>query len=131
MAKKNKLKHLFLSQHTLLISLPLFVLLLVFHPFELDKYQLRPIEKNPAENGSYDVFSDLDCDGVSEKIRFYNFHNQKLSSFLVFKEGKVVDQWNFQGATHRNKFTYCTGDHNNNGYKEIYLFTYRHDSLFL
>jgi len=131
MAKENKLKHLFLSHHTLFISLILFVLLLVVHPFEMEKYKVQPIEKNQAGKHAYEVFSDLDSDGISEKIRFSNFHNTKFSSVLVFKKGKVLDQWNFEGQVDRRSFTYCTGDYDKNGYKEIYLFTYNNDSLFL
>ncbi len=67
-------------------------------------------------------YADLDNDGISEKIRI-DQTSVNVVSLLVFKNDKVIDQWNFKGKLFAANQAFC-GDIDGDGVKEIFIFTY-------
>ena len=52
-------------------------------------------------------------------------------SWLVIIISRIFDQWNFKDDFHPSISKFFFGNIDNDLYKEIYVFTHRHDSLFL
>ena len=75
------------------------------------------------------VFDDLNNDGRSERLVFIS-DTLGFSSLELFEGDIVHGHWKFKGKLARGIF-YACGDFDHNGFKEIYLFTTYHDSLFL
>jgi len=104
------------------------VLVVLFLPTLGSKYKLS-IEKNDKHFGQY-LFSDLNSDSISELVytgkgvpyyyvgvRDYNLH--------------FYDQWNLTDSLNPLISDIFFGDYDHNNMKEIYIFTYKSDSLFL
>ncbi len=106
--------------------------------FTLFFFSLPDIEKFKAkttysasnfENESM-VYNDIDYDGNSEGFHFMTNPNNGLSHYVFYKNGKQLYQHNLKGGFFGPKY-FCIGDYDHNKQKEIYLFWYREDSLFL
>lgn len=98
----------------------------IFPKLQKFKADIISTETVPDE---FHLFEDLNSDHISEKIRFHkNFMGK--SAFLIEEKDKLIYQHNFEGIFIRNKF-YHFDDYNNDGLKEIYIFTYKKDSAFL
>lgn len=76
------------------------------------------------------VFEDLNSDRITEMVRsgkgipYYHVIVQNNESY-------VYDQWNFQDNADPQLSTFFFGNFDNDLFKEIYMFTYRGDSLFI
>ena len=95
-----------------------------FYSFEVsDGYQLK-------HNGE-EYYCDVNNDGNSEKVsynKFDNFYNPSI--YLYDKDGLLQSIWNIFDTPAKNSRLFF-GDYNQNGIKEIYVFTQNVDSLFL
>jgi two-component system nitrogen regulation sensor histidine kinase NtrY len=82
-------------------------------------------------------YYDLDGDGYSETISYrYNKDDQNSAIIIESREGKDLGQFNFGNVKFSHQFnlsdrTAIIGDINDDGYKEIFQFFMRNDSLFL
>ncbi|WP_282124714.1 hypothetical protein [Algibacter mikhailovii] len=98
----------------------------------LKKYEINFI-KEEYTSGIDNVitFSDLDNDGIDEKIIIHD-NDFGDASFDLIKSGEeFVDQFNFEGKF-PTKFKYIWfKDLNGNGYQEVVLLTQINDSLFI
>jgi hypothetical protein len=85
------------------------------------------IVNNRQENYTY---TDLNSDGISEVM-----HTGKGDPYyyimILNHDYKVYDQWNLQDSIDLDMPGFFFGNFDNDRYKEIYIFTYRDDSLFL
>ena len=124
----NKLKNIL--QSPFFLSLLVTLLIIYFLPDIFDKYVVELKEKPKSGRGAI-YYYDLDNDGYSEKIIFYDEYSigAANAATLIYKDEKIVDQWNFVGKQHIAQNP-IFGDYNNNGYAEVYVFTYRNDSIF-
>ncbi|MCK4663591.1 MAG: histidine kinase [Bacteroidales bacterium] len=111
------------------LALVISSVIIYFLPPVFDKYKVKLIEKSKNHGGSIIDYQDLDYDSFSEKILFVpNYPNK--ASVLVHTKNKIVDQWNFTGKLFyliQHKFI----DYDANNFKEVILFTYKNDSIFL
>jgi two-component sensor histidine kinase len=104
------------------------VLILYFIPSFGSKFKLQvePVEKTRANY----VYEDLNSDTISEIV-----HIGKGIPYyhLVIQNNdlRVFDQWNFQDSIDTDLSDFFFGNYDNDRYKEIYIFTYKNDSLFL
>jgi len=73
-------------------------------------------------------YKDLNFDGKSEQINFF-FNNGGFASFIIKDGERTHGQWIFKGEYANAGFYFF--DYDNNGYKEVYVFTRQNDSLFL
>jgi len=85
-------------------------------------------KENAPDNFSY-CFDDLDNDGNSEKLEYVLQTNGKLG-LLIYTKGKLIEQWNFLGKV-ANSVSPFYADYDNDGIKEVFLFTTHNDSIYL
>ncbi len=102
----------------------IFFVLILF----IDKYHTELISTSSAVN-YLTFFDDLNGDGNSEKITYYRKYNDRLS-IMIFTGNKVIDQWNFRGVWASTASPFFA-DYNDDGIKEIFVFTLYKDSIFL
>ena len=107
-------------------------LIAVLPPF-FEKYIIRLVNKELTEPETRVSYSDLDKDGASEKIilrgsNVLSSKNDYANAVLFNSENELIDQWNFSGKWYD---IIETGDYNNDGEDEIFLFSAKEDSILL
>ena len=104
------------------------IIILYFIPSYGTKFKLQ-VEPADKTFSNY-VYEDLNSDTISEIVHsgkgipYYHLVVQN-NDFLVY------DQWNFQDSIDTYLSDFFFGNYDNDKYKEIYIFTYKNDSLFL
>jgi hypothetical protein len=93
------------------------------------QYELDLVKKERTSTGQVIVYDDLYNDGKNELLIFIDDFIGR-SALLIEREGKILYQWNFKGKFARDFFYHCI-DTDNNGRKEVVVFTYENDSIFL
>ncbi|MCF8222649.1 MAG: histidine kinase [Bacteroidales bacterium] len=108
----------------IIISIPI----LIFLP-KPERYRLAIEEKIETVKG---IYADLNNDGNSERIEFPVYTNLKnVPGIMILENGKVHSEWIISGFNIDGEGNFHIGDYDHNGMKEVYLFTYENDSLFL
>ncbi len=110
---------------------PLIIVILLIHN-KFDRYLFEMESSRILSDNNFIMYEDLDNDGTSEKITAFDQLNS--TGITVRKNNDdVIGQWNLSGSFrfYSKECLYITGDHDNNGAKEIYAFTLRGDSIFL
>lgn len=128
---KQKLTSLIL--HPVFITSVVSLIIISILPDFFNKYEVTEGTKRDNSRENRTFFEDLNNDGVSERIMFYD--NQKgNAAYEVHDAGSnLLDQWNFQC---RRISPYNTGrlffnDYDDNELKEVYFLGSREDSVFL
>jgi hypothetical protein len=111
-----------------IISLVISLIIIILLPPIFDKYKIEEIDHSINISQIY-FYEDLDNDNFSEEVRFL-LGKENSIGVIVSTKGKVIDQWKFPGTIAGGSF-YIIGDYDRNGLKEIYLFTYQDDSIFM
>ncbi|MFO7891860.1 MAG: histidine kinase [bacterium] len=131
MLGKNRITKLLLNYYPFIISLVIFLIILIIQPFEIKKYRIQLDHRIHSNENYFYTYADLDGDDYSEMIRFICLEEKNLTGVVVYKNNKVVNQWNFDGIVHIKNISFLIGDYNHNHFKEITLFTHRNDTIFL
>jgi len=107
--------------HPAFISLIMLASLLMVLPISISKYRVKNIETVYLSPNVYMFYNDLDSDGNSEMISF-DIMDNKQTKIIVSRNDKIVKQYDlrFQPTLYRPVWI---EDYNNDGYKEIYIFT--------
>lgn len=109
----------------IIISIMVFALI----PVNLNR-DILTIEEVITAGADRVYYSDLNNDGISEKFEVESFRN--LKAYVLFRKlnNHMYDQWN---ATYDlvPQTPVHIGNFDGDNYKEVYIFTYKHDSLFL
>jgi len=108
------------------LALVISSVIIYFLPSVFNKYKAELLEKNKTSENPKFCYHDFDKDGFSDRILF-DYKSYGGLSTEIFTKGKVIDQWNFRTYYTMHMF----GDYDNNGFDEIYIFTYKNDSIFL
>lgn len=115
--------------HPALISFIIWIALSLFLPFNFSKYRIRILSEEIIAPGLYLYFSDLDNDGTSEQISV-DRHDTEQIKIIVRKNDRVLDQYNLPfSLVNRNSVVFK--DCNNDGFKEIFVFTISSNSIYL
>lgn len=123
----NRFAHIVLSPAVLAIIIGLLVIF--FLPPVFDKYIFKRIDHKILDEDRVVSFHDIDKDGYSEKIIYYD-NDKNINHLIVETKGKIIDQWNFRGQLRGgNFFHYC--DYDQDGIDEIFVLTYSNDSIFI
>jgi two-component sensor histidine kinase len=110
-----------------LAGIPSIIIMMLLPPLGTrSRLEVEPVDK---VNSSY-VYSDLNSDTISEAV-----HSGKglpyFHILIVDNNMRVYDQWNLPDSMDLNMSDVFFGNLDHDRYKEIYIFTYRDDSLFL
>jgi two-component sensor histidine kinase len=110
-----------------LAGIPALVILLLIPPLgSRYKVQIENGQKFPGQS----FYADLNYDGISEEIRVGK--GVPLYHIIVLDtEHRIFDQWNLQDNIDPDLSEAFVGNFDDDKFKEIYIFTYRGDSLFL
>jgi len=119
-SKKHKNIFILSALLTVIISLAVFKL--------SEKYSPNLLSKNPNHGDEY-YYSDLDSDGNTERIEVHKSALNQVN-LLVYNKSKVINQWNFNGIC-GNIGQPMIIDIDNDGTKEVILFSVLHDTLYM
>jgi len=95
----------------------------------LSSKYLLDIEK-PNLPGKRMIFTDLNADGVSERVEIGESGTYYFVSYRTFNS-QFYDQWNLHDSVSQDISEIFTADSDNDKYNEIYIFSHSGDSLFL
>lgn len=112
----------------LFVTLPFLWLL----PGESVKYKTEVVRSGTIDKpGGYEYYPDLDGDGTSERVIFFENTEGKASVKILDTEGYIKGQFYFTGKMLRERETLITGAIDTSGRKEIFVITRSEDSLLL
>lgn len=100
-------------------------------PDIFDKYKIDIVDSGFQRDfvNSQIVFHDINNDGISEQIISYELAGRHSIQVLTL-DGGTIDQWNTLGIPLLGK-RLTVGDFDKDGFKEIYTFYQKNDSVFL
>lgn len=125
----NRGKILDILYHPAFISLIIWLVLVLFIPFSVSRYKIKPISEEVYSRDTYFIYWDLDSDGYSEKISL-DLCDPGQTKIIVYKDDKVMDQYDV--AYHPSNIqSVFFGDYNSDTYNEIYIFTLNDTALYL
>ena len=126
----------------LFFGLPISILVILLLPSIFDKYKTEEVGKKFSYESKV-YYCDLNNDSFSEYICMFYSGNQSPGDNIyntpaivvntdcsVEKLSNIIDQYNFTKKWFKNQKLYF-GDFDNDGFKEVYFYTYSNDSLFL
>jgi len=101
-------------------------------PNIFDKYEITIIDSGQMALTDHTIVSccDMNNDGVSEKVFSYEYKG-KHSLQVLTNDGGIIDQWNTKEIIAGNGERFVCGDYDMDGFKEVYTFFERNDSIFL
>ena len=129
--KKENLRFLIHPAFLSLVVTAFIVLLFIPAP---GKYILQIEDEIYHNYTSSILYDDLDGNGYSDKIeiQYYAGKNNVASLQISCNPFLSFNEWDFKGSySFADRSFLITGDYNNDGKKEIYVFTLRSDSVFL
>lgn len=107
----------------------LFTFLIFYNSPPVNKYLTTIISENRHGPKAIVIYEDVFQTERSDKILFIRDFID-FPAVLVFQDGKSLFQWNLTGKFVPGDF-YCFGDINNDKVKELFVFTFEQDSIFL
>jgi two-component sensor histidine kinase len=111
----------------LLAALPAIVIMTLLSPVGL-RYTLEVEERGMSYNK--DVYADLNSDSITEIIRMGK--GDPYYHILIFDNNqRIYDQWNLKDTLDPGLSEFFFGNCDNDLFSEIYIFSYRDDSVFL
>lgn len=123
----NSLPKNVISTPWFLAIIPAFIIIILLPPFG-SRYKLLIEEVEEATID--DIYADLNSDGLSEIIR----HGKGVPYYyLVISDDnhRVYDQWNLMDNVDPVMSNAFTGNYDEDRFREIYIFTFKGDSLFI
>lgn len=126
----SKLLHLAVNPYLLALAASVIIILLL--PMKFPKYKVVVNETGKSAVPGIVVFDDIDGNGYSDRIWTGNNFIGNVFVGLRLNPDMGNEQWNFRGEYGFSIESYLiTGDYDNNGTKEIYVFTISADSVYL
>jgi len=116
------------------ISLVTYVLIVLLFIPTPGKYNLQIVDQTFPVNTSSIIYDDLDGNGYSDKVeaQYYAKENGIASLIIRCYPSKSFNEWDFKGSFPPSSPNFLiAGDYNNDGKKEVYVFTISSDSIFL
>lgn len=118
-------------KHPLSVGFILSILVIFLVARYMPRYYTKLTEKRVLTNNGEVYYFDLDNDGNSEKLDYYEYNKIfQPTLYLYNPNGKLKFLWNFIESQVK-KATIYAGDYNSDSIKEIFVFTRASDSLFL
>ena len=133
LSNRQKISILNVVANPFFLAIPFALLIIYFLPNPTSRYKLELInEESTNKPKSVVTFCDLDGDGIDEQIlAFHNLVKDEAAIKVLNNTGATYDQWNFYGHFQSQWHYFTCADLDEDGFKEIYLYYYRHDSIFM
>lgn len=106
------------------------LIIMLFIPSIGSKYRLQFESATVYNSHQNYTYTDLNSDGNSEVVNTGK-GDPYFYLMILNNDSRVYDQWNLQDSIDLNMSNFFFGNFDNDRYKEIYIFTYKDDSLFL
>lgn len=118
--------------HPVLLSIPLWIIVILFIPPLFSEFRVTKLKETILNDNTYNLYSDLDCDGNSEMISV-DLQSVEITKIIVFKDNRIAEQYNlrFQQLLSPPTASISFADYNDDKYLEIYVCTVSKDSIFL
>ncbi len=101
-------------------------------PGESVKYKAEVVRSGVIDKpGGYEYYPDLNGDGTSERVIYFENTEGRASVKILDAEGYIKGQFYFAGQMLRERETFITGAVDRSGKKEIFVITRSQDSLLL
>lgn len=133
---KNKTANRFSATEVLfspyILALAFAIIIIILLPDIFSRYEVMLTDSGRSEKeNSVEVYDDIDGDGYSERIVAFNNTLDEPAVKILSNKGASIEQWNFRGRyPERTGYINC-GDLNDDGIKEIYVFTLQSDTLLM
>jgi len=126
----HSLRHFWLSPWFL--ALPVTLLIILLLPDVFRKYRLEIVDYGPTHKpNSLELYLDLNGDGNSEQIVYFENTEGKASLKINDHKGFILDHFYFSGTILLNPDAIIAGEYDSTGCIGIFLMTRSGDSLFL
>lgn len=119
-----------LTNPFILAAIPSVALIFIL-PVLHQRYRLDLESSTQVKEGYFHSYCDLDGDGNSERIVAIDEDN--ASGITISRDNRVLNQWNVKGSFSfsNRKTLYIPADCNNDGVKEVWLFSLAGDTVLL
>ena len=115
--------------HPLTLSLLIGCIIIYLLPPVFELYKVKLVKYIKDDPRKVTFYYDLDNDGYSEEIWFMEF-SPNIPGVIIKTKDKIIKQWNFKGNFMISQ-PCITGNYNNDEFKEVYVFTYSDDSIYI
>lgn len=115
--------------HPAMLAFPVAAILILLLPNRFSRYEVKLVDRMLLGQGVRLITHDLNHDGYFEKIAFGK--NENTTFVTINNAIQTIDQWNFKKSPETYINRCIIGDANLDGHDEVYVLTYRNDSLFL
>jgi len=108
------------------------VIIILLLPDVFSKFRIDEIKRTYRQDHALEYYVDLDNDGPLERIIAHKPGVRDCLTFTVFgNDDLVIDEYHFYSRYYESNERLYFHDIDNNGYKEVFGFSYNHDSIFL
>lgn len=126
MMKRIRFRSIFFSSWILAVIPALILFAFLQGPGLRYRFKIDHVERTPVRS----IYDDINNDSISEKISLgKNNHLSTVS--LFFGDNSIYDQWTFESLSAIDISTPFSGDYDRDKNREVFVFTYSNDSLFL
>jgi len=118
-------------RHPLIVGFVLSLIVIFVLARYLPRYFTELVEKSVISNNGEVYYFDIDNDGNSEKLHYYQYDRIFLPTLYLYDSNDNFKcLWNFLESPIKNSEIFA-GDYNNDNLKEIFVFTEKSDSVYL
>lgn len=118
----------FIPTNRFILRLTVSVIIFLALILNVDKYKAELISTERTSEYVKKYYKDLDQNGNCEYVCFQKYPNQ--TSIIVYSNGSIIDQWNFTGIP-ANTSSPFFADYDNDGLKEIFIFTLHNETILM
>jgi two-component sensor histidine kinase len=115
--------------HPVFLSLVQWVIIILFIPPLFSRYRVKQMKDEILPPNNMFIYCDLNGDNQSERISF-DLNDTEQTNIQYTRNEKIIEQYNLRYHPQSEDFFY-SGDYNNDGFMESYVFTISQDSIFL
>ncbi len=117
-------------KYRLLITIGITILVAAIFVRPDFEYTVSIRNNTATDNRKSEFYCDINSDGNTERFMYYSPSPNTTSIIAYASGGGIIEQYNFKGNMVESANVFFT-DYDNNGYREMCLFTHCADSLFL
>lgn len=118
------------SLKSFITTIGLGTIIIILLPTIFSNHSIKIIDHQIISKTNQTLLNDLNNDNFPEKINIRNINNNYSYVNFYNKEDDLSYIWNIKGNIYNENY-FVIDDYNNNNYKELFVFSTSHDSLFI